>query len=181
MNDKRNTFGQAYGLTVLTPILEGRESTLARQLNDLGGGEASPFARIEGTHFARLVLIGDVVFEGQGQHDHLRAGRLLFTSNFDGRLGPYLERLRASAGAVADQIWGHCVGYPGSDDAGAFADYFRRHQVESSLFFAAYGDRTVEDVRRSLALRSTLTAFALRAQGMSPRELQAAFTETFPA
>ncbi|MEP6813706.1 MAG: hypothetical protein ABI990_12010, partial [Actinomycetota bacterium] len=145
------------------------------------GGDASPFARIDGTHFARLVLIGDVVFEGSGQHDHLRAGRLLFTSNFDGRLEPYLERLRTSAGAVADEVWGHCVGYPGSGDARAFAEYLRGHQVESSLFFSAYGDRTVEDVRRSLALRSTLIEFALRAQGMTPRELQSAFTETFPA
>jgi hypothetical protein len=181
VNDRRNRFGQAYGLTVLTPIIEGRESSLARRLNELGGGEASPFARIDGTHFARLVLIGDVVFEGRGKHDHLRAGRLLFTSNFDGPLGPYLERVRTSAGAFADEILGHCVGYPGSGDARVFAEFLRHHQVESSLFFAAYGDRTVEDVRRSLAARSNLTEFALRAQGLEPHQLQSAFMETFPA
>lgn len=49
------------------------------------------------------------------------------------------------------------------------------------MFFAAYGERTVEDVRRSLATRSQVIDFALRAQEMAAGELQAAFRETFAA
>ena len=160
MNDRRNTFGQAYGLTVLTPIAEGRESGLARHLNDLEGGDASPLARVPGTHFARWVLIGDVVYEGSGKRDHLSSGRLLFTSNFDSPLEPYLETLRTAIGEVADAIWGHCAGYPGSGDAAAFAGYLRGHQLESSLFFAAYGDRTVA------AEREAEPGFAQHADGI---------------
>jgi hypothetical protein len=179
MNNRRNTFGQAYGLTVLTPIAEGRESGLARYLNGLEGGDASPLARVPGTHFARWVLIGDVVYEGPGKRDHLSSGRLLFTSNFDGSVEPYLEALRTGLGEVADRIWGQCSGYPGSGDASAFAGYLRAHQVESSLFFGAYGDRTVQEVTRSLATRRKVIEFALAAQGMPPEALQSAFREAF--
>jgi hypothetical protein len=181
VNDRRNRFGQVYGLTVLTPIAEGRESSLARYLNALEGGDASPLARVPGTHFARWVLIGDVAYTGSGERDHLSAGRLLFTSNFDGPLDAYLETLRTGCGEVADAIWGCCAGYPGTGDAAAFAGYLRGHQLESSLFFAAYGQRTVAEVRQSLASRSALMELALRAQGLSAAELKTAFVEAFPA
>jgi len=166
---------------VLAPIREGRESALTHRLNTLQPGPASPLANVTGTHFARWVVIGDVVYEGTSQRrpDHLKAGRLLFTSNFDGPLGQYLEELRAGLGAVADEVWGHCAGYPGSADAGAFAAYMRSHQIESSLFFASYGGRRVAEVERSLATRRQVIDFAVRSQRMAPTELQAAFRETF--
>jgi hypothetical protein len=180
VNDSRNTCGQAYALSVMTPVVDGHESALARYLDTLEGASASPLAAIAGTHFARWVVIGDVVYEGAGQQaDHLKAGRLLFTSNFDGALEPYLERLRTGLGEVADAIWSHCGGYPGHADASAFAAYMRAHQIESSLFFAAYGERTVEQVKRSLTTRRKVIDFALRGQGMTPVELQAAFREAF--
>lgn len=181
MNDARNTSGQAYALTVLTPILEGRESRLARYLSAFGAGSASPLAGIPGTHFARWVVIGDVVYEGGGQRrDHLAVGRLLFSSNFDGPPEPYVEALRTGLASHADEIWGNCAGYPGSDDGAAFAAYLRAYQVESALFFAAYGDRTVLEVKQSLAARRGLIEFALNAQGLSPVELKSAFRGAFP-
>lgn len=181
MNDGRNTFGQAYGLTVLAPIVEQRESSLARLLDSLEGGAESPLARVTGTHFARWALIGDVVYEGSGKRDHLSTGRLLFTSNFDGKVEPYIEALRTGLGPMADSIWGHCQGYPGSADPRAFFAYIRAHQVESSLFFAAYGERTVEEVKTSLQARHQVIDFAMRAQGMNASELKSAFEGAFPA
>ena len=180
MNERHNTCGQAYALTVMTPVLDGHEPALAQYLNTLPDGSASPLVKVHGTHFARWVLIGDVTYQGPGQRpDHLRAGRLLFTSNFDGSLMPYLEELRTGLGEVADQIWTHCGGYPGRDDAGAFAAYLRAHQLENSLFFAAYGELKVAEVTRNLATRRRMIDFAVRAQKMAAVELQAAFRETF--
>lgn len=181
MNESRNTCGQACALTVLTPIRDGRESALTHHLNTLEPGPASPLANVAGTHLARWVVIGDVVYEGTDQRgpDHLKAGRLLFTSNFDGPLGSYLEELRTGLGEVADAVWGHCAGYPGIADAGAFAAYMRSHQIESSLFFAAYGGRTVAEVQRSLVTRRQVIDFAVRSQQMAPAELLAAFRDTF--
>jgi hypothetical protein len=175
-HDERNRSGQAYGLTVLTPILEDRVSPLAAHLAALGPAEASPLARVPGTHFGRWVIVDDVVYEGGRQRrDTLKSARLLFTSNFDGPLAPYLEALRTGLGDEADAIWGHCAGYPGRGDGGAFAGWLRAHQVESALFFSAYGEQTVAEVRRNLDARSRLMAFALEAQGLAPAELQARF------
>lgn len=182
MTHGHNQCGQAYSLTVLTPILAGHESALARYLDGLGSGSASPLSRVPGTHFARWVLIDDVVYEGPPQkRDHLKLSRLLFTSNFDGARDPYLEGLRIGLGDAADEIWGHCLDYPGRDDASAFADYMHAHQIGSALFFSAYGDRTVAEVKRGLEVRSAVIEFALRAQGMGAGELQAAFRESLGA
>jgi hypothetical protein len=181
VSSARNISGQAYSLTVITPIMDGRETQLAEYLNGLQGGDRSPLAEVRGTHFARWVVIGDVVYEGpqEGEREHLKHARLLFTSNFDGELDSYLEALRTGMRASADAIWGNCIGYPGSGEAGAFASYMRHHQIDSSLFFAAYGDRTVEEVQRSLALRIKFIEFALGAQGLPTAELKAAFLQEF--
>lgn len=181
MNGRHDVSGQARALTVLTAIRDGEESALARYLNALGSGDDSPLASVPATHFARWVVIGDVVYEGKGSREHLQCGQLLFTANFDGDLAAYLESLRVGLGESADAIWGRCHGYPGRGDAGQFAGYLRAHQVESSLFFAAYGDRTVSDVKDSLATRRQVIDFALRSQGLAPEALQAAFAESFPA
>jgi hypothetical protein len=177
VSDSHNRSGQAYSLTVLTPVQDGHELDLARGLDALESADRSPLANVAGTHFARWVVIGDVVYEGaeQGERDHLQHPRLLFTSNFDGELEPYLDGLRTGLGASADAIWGHCIGYPGSADARSFSRYLRAHQIDSSLFFAAYGDRTVQEVIRSLAVRRRLIDFALRAQGLGATDLKSAF------
>jgi hypothetical protein len=183
VSSAHNICGQAYSLTVITPIVNGQETQLTGYLDALQSGDQSPLAGVAGTHFARWVVIDDVIYEGphEGDREHLKHARLLFTSNFDGPLDPYLEALRTGLGASADTIWGHCIGYPGSGEARAFADYMRHHQIDSSLFFAAYGDRTVEEVKRSLALRMQFVAFALKAQGLPPAELKAAFLQEFPS
>jgi hypothetical protein len=178
----RNRSGQAYALTVLTPILPERLNALAGHLDALPGGMQSPLARVAGTHFARWVVIDNVIYEGHGQpRDTLAAPRLLFTSNFDGAFDPYLETLRTGLDEDADAIWGHCAGYPGHRDAGAWASWLRAHQIDSALFFAAYGERTVDEVRSDLELRARFIGFALEAQSLDPGELQAAFRERFAA
>ena len=173
---------QAYGLTVLTPILPDRVSAIAAHLDTFGPEDASPLARVPGTHFARWVILDDVVYQGGRQRrDALKASRLLFTSNFDGPLDAYLEALRTELGTDADAVWSHCAGYPGRSDPAAFAAYFRRHQVESALFFAAYGEQTVAQVQANLAQRTRLIEFAMAAQGLPPAELQARFQTEFPS
>jgi hypothetical protein len=181
VSNSNNISGQAYSLTVLTPVIDGHETHLAQYLDALPSGDQSPLASVPATHFARWVVIDDVIYEGpdQGDRDHLKHPRLLFTSNFDGALEPYLEAMRTGLGETADVIWGHCMGYPGRDDAEAFHRYMLHHQIDSSLFFAAYGDRTVQDVKRSLAVRTKLIEFVLRAQGLGAGDLKGAFLEEF--
>ena len=180
--EHRNRSGRAYGLTVVTPILDDRVSPLAALLDTFGPEDASPLARVAGTHFARWVILDDVVYEGGRQRrDALKASRLLFTTNFDGSLDDYLEAMRTGLGQDADAVWGHCAGYPGRADPPAFAAYFRTHQVESALFFGAYADQTVAEVRDNVARRTKLIEFAMAAQGLPADELQRRFQAEFQA
>jgi hypothetical protein len=177
----RNVSGQAYALSVLAPILDGHVDALREHLDGLGEGAASPLARVPGTHIARWVVIDDVIYEGDGQpkRDTL-SPRLLFSSNFDGDLGAYLEGLRTGMAADADAIWGHCRGYPGHEDGPAFAAWMRAHMLEAALFFAAYGGMTVEQVHANIDRRRKLLGLILEAQGLPPDDLKARFMETFP-
>ena len=180
--EHRNHSGQAYSLTLMSPLLDDHAIALGGHLGALGREDASALARVPVTHFARWVILDDVVYEGGRQRrDALKASRLLFTSNFDGPHDAYLEALRTEMGEDADAVWSHCSGYPGRADAPAFAAYFRNHQIESALFFAAYGDQTVEEVRANLAQRTRLIEFAMAAQGLPAAELQARFQAEFPS
>ena len=177
----RNRSGQAYSLTVLTVVRRGEVNALAQRLAALPTGAASPLARVPGTHFARWVIVDDVVYEGPPQRrDHLKAARLLFTSNFDGPLEDYLDRMCAELGNDADDIWGACAGYPGSHDPAAWVAWLTIHQIDSALFFAAYGDQTVGRVQTNLERRARLMQFVLDNRGAPPAELQARFNQAFP-
>jgi hypothetical protein len=126
------------------------------------------------------VVLDQLVYEGEEERDTWKAPRLLFTSNFDGPLEGYLEALRSGLGADGDTVFGHCADYPGSAGAAAWTSWIRARTVPSSLFFAAYGEQTVQEVQANLALRARLIAFALDAQGLPAAELQTRFAEAFP-
>ncbi len=173
--------GQARALTLLVPVSSAQASELATVLDGLPVGPDSPLARVPGTHFARWVVLDQLIYTGPPQkRDDWRTPRLLFTSNFDGPLERYVEALRVGLGEDGDRIFGHCVGYPGRADARAWAAWLLGHRVPSALFFAAYGEQTVPEVKANLELRARLIAFALDAQGLARDRLQARFREVFP-
>ena len=177
----RNVSGQAYALSVLTPILDGHADELRAHLEGLEEGAASPLARVPGTHIARWVVIDDVIYQGAGQRKRdTLTPRLLFSSNFDGEVGAYLEGLRTGMAGDADAIWSHCRGYPGHADGPAFAAWMHAHVLEAALFFAAYGGMTVDQVNSNLERRRRLLDLVLDGQGLPPAELKARFMEAFP-
>jgi hypothetical protein len=175
-----NRVGVAYSLTVVAPIVAGRERAAHDAIEALPEGAESPLARLGGLHFSRIHVVSQLVFQGpkQRHRDHLRASHLVFTSTFDGReLAPYVEALRTQA--APDTWWRHCVGYPGSDDAAAFARWVGEHQIDSSLFASAHPAARVPHVLESLELRERIIGFAIEAHGLDARELQRRFRETF--
>ena len=62
----RNVSGQAYALTVVTPILDGHVQALTEHLEALPEGPGSPLARVPGTHLARWAVIDQVKHQGRG-------------------------------------------------------------------------------------------------------------------
>jgi hypothetical protein len=179
MADSRNHVGEVYSLTVVAPIVAGREQEARDAIAALPIGADSPLARLDGLHFSRVHVVSRLVFQGprQRRHDHLRAAHLVFTSTVDGGIEPYFEALRS----VADTWWRFCAGYPGSDDPRAFVGWIRDHQIDSSLFASAHPEATVARVRDSLAFREQIIDFAIAARGLPPAELQRRFRDEFAA
>lgn len=177
-----NLAGRAYALTILCPIIPGHEVPLRDHLARLDRGARSPLAALRGTHFARWIVFGRPDHAGGLPEPGVqRSLHLLFDSCLDGDRDAYLEAMRTGMSADVDAVWQHCVGYPGSSDPHAYAAYFRRHQVEASLFLAAYPAATVQDVRASLELRQRLINFAVATQGFDAPALLAAYQQVFPA
>jgi hypothetical protein len=174
-----NQAGQAYGLTILSPIRAGVDPSgvshveaVRRALAELPLGPGSPFTRVSATHLTRLVVIDDVPFEWvPAKEDHLRSAYLLFTSNFDGALDPYLEAMRLTMADAIDRIWGRCVAFPGTQDAAAFRDYMHKCQVETTFFFGAYPEYPTEKVRRALDASRRLADFVVSHQQSNDDQL----------
>jgi hypothetical protein len=174
--------GQAYALNVLTPIRPGLETQLRDVLAAIPAGRRSPFAALRTTHFARLAIIDRLAYEGPpGRAPELRLQYLLFSSVFDGSVDDYLRELCARIPDEAEAIWGGCIGAPApvATDAGAFAAWIRRNQVNAGAFFAPYGDATVKSIERSLDLCRRLRKFAQDTQYVIPPDLKRRFEDEF--
>ena len=178
----KNSSGNAYGLTVLSPIRNGPEQGpsyadhVRARLAEFGFGAASPLAQVGTTHMARLAVLDDVFYQAYpAAHDSLKSKYLFFSTNFDGDLDSYLELLRTQIPDDIDRVWSNCVGFPGTGQAAAFGDYFKRCQIDNAIFFADYPSATVDDALRALDAQRSFVDFAARNQRTATADLKQAF------
>lgn len=178
-----NVSGNTYGLTILSPIIEDNRLDICHSmelrwtLSQLPRDRRSPFAKISSTYLARLVVMDDVVFVGRpSSEEHLKSRYLVFETNFDGDLDTYLRLMVApETKPFVQDVWKHCVGFPGTDDVDAFIAYMKKCQIETTFFFADVNDRTVESTMKALRAQSALAHFMEKHQGLPAAELQQAF------
>jgi hypothetical protein len=176
---KNNQLGNMYALTVLTPITPGAEGPLATYLEALPQ-DGSPLARLPRTHFGRWVILKEFVPDPSDRHaDELGCHYLVFSVTIDGDASSYLDELCEALADEAEHVWGDCIGAPHPTRGPALKAYLLHNQIHTSLFFSAYPDSTVADVRHSLAVHNQAVAFAIGAQGLEPAALQQAFKEEF--
>jgi hypothetical protein len=172
--------GQAFALTVMTPIAPGEQGALSSYLEGLrAGGERGPLAQLKGTHFGRWVIVPDFVDKKVPDADHLATPYLLFTACFDGDLDSYLDELGTTLATEAQEIWGRCAGAPNPAEGPALKDYLKAHRIKTGFFVAAYGQATVAQVNAALEQRDKLIAFAQEAQSLQPADLQSEFLARF--
>lgn len=181
-------------VTVLARIADDEVGELRERLR--GYGEDSPFSRIPGTHFARLIVVEHAVPQrrptvwrwparlldllahgGRGpKPDDLPHPYLLLTATVDGEPATFFGGLRG-LGPEADRIWGHCTGYPGHADGG-FQEYFERRSLPADYTFAGAPPGTVGEIREALRLRRQLASFAATTQdGTEPQPAAAVLGE----
>jgi len=177
-----NVAGQAYAFMAMTPVKPGEEDALADYLHGLRERGPSPLAKLPRTHLGRFVIVRDFHHDPvwkQHREDHLDLPYLIFTSNFDGDLDSYLDELCEQLAPEAIEIWGRCVGCPESAEGAALKAYLEHNQINTGIFFAAYGHATVDMVKHSLRRRERMIEFAVAAQGLEPDALQKAFLAEF--
>ena len=179
MPNKRD---DAYALTTLCPLLpsEGRPESptvIVRELlNATEAGEASPMAKVPNTYMCRFAVLSDVFYEGKpAELDHLKSDYLVFVCDLHGDLETYLRGMWVHAKDFVEELWGHCVGFKGVNDARAFVSYIRRCQVETTFYFNGSNDDPLEDQLKALFLKQELSRFAYEHQGLPHDKLQEAF------
>ena len=177
-----NVSGQAYAFMAMTPIKPGEEEALLAYLHGLRDRGPSPLARLPRTHLGRFVIVPDFHNDPtwrQRHEEHLDLRYLIFTSNLDGDVGSYLDELCDKLAPEAPEIWGRCVGCPPNPTGPALKAYLEHNQIDTGIFFAAYGHATVGTVKRCLRQRERMIDFAVRSQGLEPEALQQAFLREF--
>jgi hypothetical protein len=177
-----NQSGQVYGLTILSPIIEDERLDICHSmelrwyLGHLPRDHKSPFAQISSTYLARLVVMDDVVYVGAPAcEEHLKSRYLIFETNFDGDLDTYLRRMAEETPEFVEEVWKHCVGFPGVSDTAAFIAYMKKCQIATTFFFADVNNRTVQETLRALQTQSALARFIEKHQGKPPAEIQREF------
>jgi hypothetical protein len=177
-----NVSGQTYAFMAMTPVKPGEEEPLATYLRGLWGRGSSPLAKLPRTHIARFVIVPDFRNDKswrQRREEHLDVPYLIFTSNLDGDLDSYLDELCEQLAPEAAEIWGRCIGCPENPRGAALKRYLKHNQINTGIFFAAYGHATVQKVKAALAQREQVIDFACTSQGLEPEELQRRFLATF--
>lgn len=177
-----NKFGEAFAVTVVSPIIDGRTlgmhhaMELRRTLAALGTGANSPFASLGMVHTARLVIVDDVANESfPGIADHLASRYLMLVADVDGDLPTFVSALVQQQPDVVDAIWGHCVGWPGTRNPRAVLNYFRDCFVDTALYFGGYPGATVDAVLRALRQQREFVRFLADTRDLPSGELQLAF------
>ena len=139
-------------LTALTPIIPGRREQLQKVLATLNeriaAGGPTSLDVIGTVHFARWVVLPD---GGDG-------GQLLFASNFDGPWDDYIRDFAAQSAESFDAIYSNCEGWPerGARDLEAFKAYIRKHELRADVYYRAYPQATVQQVKSALRLRTAM-------------------------
>ena len=124
--------------------------------------EPSPFARNALNHLARFAIVDGPAYNGRVSGDtivgkalgidpltpqpvdRLNAPYLLFAADVDARgdgesgLRAYTDALWTTMERELRSVFGHCLGFAGVEDAGAFHAYVKRCQVETTMPFNDY-------------------------------------------
>jgi hypothetical protein len=177
-----NVSGQAYAFMAMTPVKPGEEGALSDYLRSLRDRGPSPLSRLARTHLGRFVIVPDFyndVSWKQLKEDHLDLPYLIFTSNLDGDLDSYLDDLCEELAPESSEIWGRCIGCPEPAQGAALKAYLKHNQIDTGIFFAAYGQADVGTVKRCLSQREQMIEFALSSQGLEAGALQQAFLKRF--
>jgi hypothetical protein len=139
----------AYGVT----------TEIAARIADVSESSSpSPFAKCPMVHFARLVVLDDLIPKlGSSPSASLRTNYLLFVAAIDGELDDFLDCLYAADPQFVHDVWGHCLGYPEDGQGPVFLRrYLARSLLPVQLPFVAFQDHTALDIRGAVSIHADM-------------------------
>jgi hypothetical protein len=168
-----NVKGKKFGLTCMFPIIrKDRTHTLELRayLRKMDGNRyGSPLSDVPLIHMARFAIIDDLPYQGvPNNRDDLLSDYMLFVCEFDGmNVDTLVAAMRESIAEKmvekkeiwVEEIWKHCVAYPGLESKDALTAYFERCQLETNLFLADRPDDGVAHILRALVCKREFTNF----------------------
>jgi hypothetical protein len=150
-------------LVVLAPVRGGEADAAREAIAALD----RPFARVPGTHMARVQVLRPPARRFRGRSRHY----VLLAADHDGPAARWL----AAAAPELDGVLSHCAFWPGPADPAEVVRWARAREVRVGFSIVGSPGATVEDVDTALALRARLGRFAARSAGLDDAALHAAW------
>ena len=148
-------------ILVLAPLRDGEADAARAAIAALD----KPFARVPGTHLARLQVLRPPPRRFRGRTSHY----ILLAADHDGPVEPWLA---AAARELAPAL-AHCAFWPGADDPAAVVSWARARALRAGFSVVGSPYASVEEVRQALALRERVAALATQTAVLDDAALQA--------
>jgi hypothetical protein len=148
---------------VLAPLREGEADAARAAIAALD----EPFARVPGTHLARIQVLRPPPRRFRGRTRHY----LLLAADYDGRVESWL----AAAGRELAPALAHCAFWPGAEDPAQVVRWARERELHAGFSVVGAPHATVEEVGAALALRARVTALAARTPVLDDAALHGAW------
>ncbi len=138
------------------PIISSQVEVVAKLLNTGGNpskeGSFFSFEKIPTVHFARWIIAPKT-----DEYD----ASLIYAANIDGDEQQHLKDLIETLSYGLDQIFTHCVGYPGEggrNDATRLS-YLKSHVIKTPGFYVGAPNRTVQQIHQEAKLHDAVRNF----------------------
>jgi hypothetical protein len=143
-------------LTVIVPIKPDALPALTAALQVVSAQINTPnnpyFAQSPATHFARWVIL-DVPELSIKPH-------LLFSSNYDGTFGTYMQELVEYLGPRMAPLWSCCEGHNDDpdlcQDVEKFARFIQKYALPSQAFYVSCRNTSAQEILQNRALRQQI-------------------------
>jgi hypothetical protein len=148
---------------VLAPLRGGEADAARAAIAALG----EPFARVPGTHLARVQVLRPPPRRFRGRTRHY----LLLAADHDGPPEPWL----AAAGRELESVLTHCAFWPGAGDPAEVVRWAQARELRVGFSVVGSPHATVGEVRDALELRARLSRFAAQTAGLDDAAVHAAW------
>ena len=146
-------------MTIIVPVLRGREQALKDLLTviggDIEGNTHIQFAKFPAIHFARWAVIPPP----DTQDPAGPPSQLVFGTDHDGPDEVLVGAAVADAIDALDAIYSHCDGWPGPGDKGRVVEYFLARRIPYGARHIACRRRTVGQLKGAVEARGRMEAY----------------------